>query len=104
MAKVRIACVQMDCKLGQPELNRRRVIDWIAAANLRGQERGWSFIGQSKIVDFNGDAIAEATMDGQEILFADVDPREADNNRIVNVAGAHEDRRQELYGIIAGPI
>jgi predicted amidohydrolase len=82
---------------------------YLAAANRIGQERKWSFIGQSKIVDPNGDLVAEATIDGQEILFADIDLDDADNNRIVNVAGAYEldriaDRRPELYRIIAGPI
>lgn len=79
---------------------------YLAAANRTGQERGWDFIGQSKIVDFNGDVIAEAARGDEQILFADLDPEEADNNRIVNVAGAYEldriaDRRPEFYGVIA---
>jgi predicted amidohydrolase len=76
-----------------------------AAANRCGVERGWEFIGRSKIVDVNGDTIVEARRDGEEILFAEVDLREANKNRIVNVAGAYEidrlaDRRPDFYRII----
>ncbi len=75
-----------------------------AAANRCGVERGWEFIGRSKIVDVNGDTIAEASR-GEEILFAEIDLQEANNNKIVNVAGAYEidrlaDRRPEFYRII----
>lgn len=76
-----------------------------AAANRCGVERGWEFIGRSKIIDVNGDTIAEATRSGEEILFAEIDLQEANNNKIVNVAGAYEidrlaDRRPEFYRII----
>jgi predicted amidohydrolase len=75
------------------------------AANRVGIERGWQFIGRSKVVDFNGDTISEASADREEILFAEVDIQEANNNKIVNVAGAYEldrlaDRRPEFYGAI----
>jgi predicted amidohydrolase len=75
-----------------------------AAANRCGVERGWEFIGKSKIVDVNGDTICEASA-GEEILFAEIDLEEANNNKIVNVAGAYEidrlaDRRPEFYRII----
>ena len=75
-----------------------------AAANRCGVERGWEFIGRSKIVDVNGDTIAEAAR-GEEILFAEIDLQEANKNKIVNVAGAYEidrlaDRRPEFYRII----
>jgi predicted amidohydrolase len=76
-----------------------------AAANRCGVERGWEFIGRSKLIDVNGDTIAEATRSGEEILFAEIDLQEANNNKIVNVAGAYEidrlaDRRPEFYRII----
>ena len=75
------------------------------AANRCGVERGWEFIGRSKIIDVNGDTVAEATRFGEEILFAEVDLGSANNNKIVNVAGAYEidrlaDRRPEFYRII----
>ena len=79
---------------------------FFAAANRVGQERGWRFIGRSKIVDCNGDTLSEAGGDGEEIITAEVEPAEADRNKIVNVAGAYEidrlaDRRPELYGAVA---
>ncbi len=79
---------------------------FFAAANRVGEERGWRFIGRSKIVDCNGDTLAEAGGDGEEIITAEVEPAEADRNKIVNVAGAYEldrlaDRRPELYGVVA---
>lgn len=77
-----------------------------AAANRCGVERGWEFIGRSKVVDFSGDTLAEASRSGEEILITDVDLGEADNNKIVNVAGAYEidrlaDRRPEFYEVVA---
>lgn len=77
-----------------------------AAANRCGVERGWEFIGRSKVVDFSGDTLAEASRSGEEILITDVDLVEADNNKIVNVAGAYEidrlaDRRPEFYEVVA---
>ena len=76
-----------------------------AAVNRCGRERGWEFIGRSKVADVNGDTIAEAGREGEEMLVVEVDLPEANNNRIVNVAGSYEidrlaDRRPEFYGSI----
>ena len=76
-----------------------------AAVNRCGVERGWEFIGRSKVVDVNGDTIAEASRESEEMLVVEVDLGEANNNRIVNVAGSYEidrlaDRRPEFYGSI----
>ena len=78
---------------------------YFAAVNRVGTERGWQFIGRSKVVDYNGDTIAEASGEREEILTVEIELQQADNNRIVNVAGAYEidrlgDRRPELYGLI----
>ena len=77
-----------------------------AAVNRVGTERGWQFIGRSKVVDCMGDTVAEANREGEEILFAELDLQESNKNKIVNVAGSYEldrlaDRRPEFYGIIA---
>ncbi|HYW69852.1 MAG TPA: carbon-nitrogen hydrolase family protein [Pyrinomonadaceae bacterium] len=77
-----------------------------AATDRVGIERGWKFIGRSKIVDCNGDTLAEAGAENEELLVAAIDFGEANRNRIVNVAGAYEldrlgDRRPEMYGPIA---
>jgi 5-aminopentanamidase len=74
----------------------------VAAVNRVGTERGWRFIGQSKIVDCMGDIIVEASEDQEEVLFAEVDLQESNRNKIVNVAGSYEidrlaDRRPEFY-------
>lgn len=79
-----------------------------AAANRCGVERGWEFIGRSKVADFNGDTLGEASRLGEEMLIIDVDLQEANKNKIVNVAGAYEidrlaDRRPEFYEIIVTP-
>jgi predicted amidohydrolase len=76
-----------------------------AAVDRVGTERGWQFIGRSKVIDCNGDTLAEAGPDAEELLVASVELQEANNNRIVNVAGAYEvdrvkDRRPELYSKI----
>lgn len=76
-----------------------------AAVNRIGVERGWQFIGRSKVVDYNGDTLAEASRDQEQLLFVEVDLQEANNNKIVNVAGSYEidrlaDRRPEFYGMI----
>lgn len=76
-----------------------------AAVNRVGVERGWEFIGRSKVVDYNGDTLGEASRENKEILFAEVDLAEANKNKIVNVAGSYEidrlaDRRPEFYRIL----
>ncbi|MFL6209619.1 MAG: carbon-nitrogen hydrolase family protein [Pyrinomonadaceae bacterium] len=79
---------------------------YFAAANRVGTERGWTFIGRSKVVDCNGDTIAEASGEREEILTVEIELPQADNNHIINVAGAYEidrlaDRRPELYELIS---
>ena len=76
-----------------------------AAVNRCGVERGWDFIGRSKVVDFNGDTLGEASRESEEMLIIEVDLQEADKNKIVNVAGSYEidrlaDRRPEFYRIL----
>ena len=76
-----------------------------AAVNRVGEERGWKFIGRTKVVDYNGDTMIEASADNEETLFAELDLPAANKNRIVNVAGSYEldriaDRRPEFYRII----
>jgi len=77
-----------------------------AAVDRVGTERGWQFIGGSKVIDCTGDTLAEAGPDAEELLVVAVELQEANNNHIVNVAGAYEvdrvkDRRPDLYKIIS---
>jgi 5-aminopentanamidase len=80
-----------------------------AAANRVGTERGWQFIGRSKVVDCMGDTVVEAGRESEEIVYATLDLELSNRNKIVNLAGAYEldrlaDRRPEFYGVIAQPV
>jgi predicted amidohydrolase len=77
---------------------------YYAAINRVGQERGFQFIGQSRIVAPGGSLLAEAGME-QTILFAEVDPAVARRKREVKIPGEHEvnrvgDRRPEMYDVL----
>lgn len=77
---------------------------YYAACNRVGDEAGFHFIGQSRIVDVNGDLMASCE-EGETILYADIEPERARDKQIVNVPGLYElhrtrDRRPEMYGEI----
>lgn len=79
------------------------------AVNRVGTERGFSFIGRSKIVDPSGKTIAEASSQQEEVLYAEIDVAQARRKRIVRVPGKHEidrfaDRRPEMYGLLTAPV
>ena len=79
-----------------------------AAVNRVGVERGFRFIGRSRIVDVQGKTLALAGSDQEEVLYAEIDPLKAREKRIVRVPGKHEihrfkDRRPEFYGEIVQP-
>jgi len=81
---------------------------FFAATDRIGVERGWKFIGRSKVVDCSGDTLAEAGAEDEELLVVAVDFQQANRNRIVNVAGAYEvdrlkDRRPGHYDLISEP-
>jgi predicted amidohydrolase len=76
-----------------------------AAADRVGTERGFHFIGQSRIVDVNGELLAVSEDDRPAVLYADVDPARARNKHIVSIPGKYElhrtnDRRPEMYAPI----
>jgi Predicted amidohydrolase len=80
-----------------------------AAVNRVGTERGWQFIGRTKVIDCMGDTVVEASREKEEIVYATLDLELSNRNKIVNVAGAYEldrlaDRRPEFYSIIAQPV
>lgn len=79
------------------------------AVNRVGQERGFRFIGRSRIVDVTGRTLAQASVDREEVIYAEIEPSRARNKRIVRVPGKHEihrfnDRRPDLYGEITQPL
>lgn len=78
---------------------------YYACVNRVGTERGFSFIGQSKVCDPSGRPLAEAAHTNEEILYADIDIQRARTKRIVRVPDKHiidrfKDRRPEMYGRI----
>src|SRR5205823_8655093 len=78
---------------------------YYAAVNRVGEERGFPFIGQSRIVDCSGEMLAVSETDREEILYATIEPAKARQKRIVQIPGKYEvdrvhDRRPEMYGAI----
>lgn len=75
------------------------------AVNRVGTERGFRFIGMSKIASPVGRTLARAEKDEETILYADIDPSLPRDKHLVRVPGKHEihrwnDRRPELYSPI----
>lgn len=82
---------------------------YLAAVNRVGQERGFRFIGASRICDPSGRTLARASADREEILYAEVDPQRARCKHIIRVPGLHEidrfaDRRPDTYGRLLQPV
>jgi 5-aminopentanamidase len=81
---------------------------YYAAVNRVGTERGFRFIGQSRVVDVNGELLASAG-DGPETVYADITPERARDKRIVKIPGTYElhrtaHRRPEMYGPLCDPV
>lgn len=79
---------------------------YFAAVNRVGQERGFRFIGRSRIVDCNGELLAATETDEPAILYAELNPDKPRNKRIVHIPGKYEidrlaHRRPEMYEIIS---
>lgn len=75
------------------------------AVNRVGSERGFNFIGQSKIVDQDGRTLVEASKDKEEIIYAELDLEAARNKRVVIRKDEYElplwdERRPDFYGMI----
>jgi len=81
---------------------------YFIAVNRVGTERGFPFIGRSKICDPQGNTLVESTSVTEEVLYADIDLDRARRKHIVRVAGQHEidrfaDRRPEFYQPVGQP-
>ena len=79
-----------------------------AACNRVGEEGGFRFIGQSRLVNVNGELLAAAD-EGEAIIYAEIDPAKARNKHIVHIPGAYElhriaHRRPEMYGELVKPL
>lgn len=78
---------------------------FFVACDRVGEERGFRFIGRSKIISYTGDALAEASADREEIITAQLDLEAARNKRVIYRPREFEselfgDRRPELYGTL----
>lgn len=83
----------------------RALENWLyyAAVNRVGVESGVRFLGQSKLVGCDGELLAAAGEEGEQILYAEIDPAKARNKHLVRIPGKFEvdrlaDRRPEMYG------
>lgn len=81
---------------------------YYAAVNRVGEERGFRFIGRSRICDPAGRTLAVGSTDREETLFAEIDPAISRNKTIVRVPGQHlidrmADRRPEFYRAVVNP-
>lgn len=82
---------------------------YYAAVNRVGTERGFRFIGHSRICDPHGRTLQEADEHSEMVLYAEADLELARTKRIVRVPDKHiidrfADRRPEMYGKIVEPI
>lgn len=82
---------------------------YYAAVNRVGTENGFEFIGHSRICGPKGETLAEAPHRNETILYAEVDPSQSREKRVVRVPGMHEihrlrDRRPDLYGAVTVPL
>jgi len=79
---------------------------YFMSVNRVGTERGFRFIGNSRICDPNGNPIADAADEKEQILRATIDCSKARNKRLVRVPKEHvidrwADRRPSYYsGIV----
>ena len=81
---------------------------YFAAANRVGEERGFRFIGLSRICGPDGSTLATAEGDEETILYAEVDPERSRLKRVIRTPGVHAidrlaDRRPEMYGELIQP-
>ena len=81
---------------------------YYAAVNRVGEERGFQFIGGSRICDTVGNTLAAAEGTDEVMLMAEIDVERARQKRLVRVPGKHEinriaDRRPEFYRRLIEP-
>jgi len=75
---------------------------YLIAANRIGEERGTQYLGRSLIAGPDGEMLAQATPDQEQMLIADIDPARSDQKKRVLIPGEYEldligDRRPDLY-------
>jgi predicted amidohydrolase len=78
------------------------------AVNRVGEERGFRFIGQSRLFDPSAEVLASGG-EGEQILYGEVDPARARDKHIVWQKGKYEldrlkDRRPDMCGPICASV
>jgi len=81
---------------------------YFMSVNRIGEERGFTFIGKSKICDPRGASMAFADHANEAILYAEIDPEFARKKHLVSIPGEHEvhrmkDRRPDVYDPLSQP-
>ena len=81
---------------------------YVMTVNRVGEERGFTFIGKSKICNPGGGTLAFANHANEETLYAEVDPAWARRKHLVNIPGKHEvhrvnDRQPGCYRTLSEP-
>lgn len=81
---------------------------YFMSVNRVGTERGFRFIGQSRLCNPDGNPMDEAAHEQESIISADIDLSKARNKRLVRVPREHvidrwADRRPNAYGNIVEP-
>lgn len=81
---------------------------YYAAVNRVGEERGFRFIGRSRICDPTGKTLALGSPSAENVIYAEIDPQKARRKTIVRAPGKHlidrlADRRPEFYGPLTEP-
>jgi predicted amidohydrolase len=81
---------------------------YFMSVNRVGTERGFRFIGNSRICDPNGNPLADASHELECIMTAEIDLAKARNKRLVRVPREHvidrwADRRPDYYGSVVRP-
>lgn len=76
---------------------------YFAAINRVGDERGFHFIGRSRICGPDGRTVGEVWNEEPGVMLAEIDPAESRRKHLVRIPGEHEidrvkDRRPDLYG------
>jgi predicted amidohydrolase len=81
---------------------------YFLAVNRVGEERGFRFIGRSRICEPSGCTLASTSSSDPAILLADIDPVQSRNKRVNRVPNKHAidrlaDRRPDMYGLLTRP-
>lgn len=81
---------------------------YFLAVNRVGEERGFRFIGRSRICGPSGCTLASTESMEPTVLFAEIDPTQSRNKRVTRVPGKHAidrlaDRRPEMYDLLPRP-